>query len=284
MRTPGARAEQSAPAWGAQVPVERSARCSVRSKPPLLSALGAGPSPGSWPLSAAEGPGGGGPGAGARDVNEGNPRSFRCSTPRCAGRQRYQRRRRRPWLQIAVVWLLLATEPPPRAEPRSPWKEGGERKRLRRRARRPQGSGSRPRPALPSGFDRSCAAGTKRQGAPGLGVSLPRERQMTGALRECNMAAPARRLGSLGPPARRGRGLRRAPAAASRAGISPARAPDPEPGWAEGSGARTRPPSPSALCSPLRRHPALARLFMETLEDSATLGGTADLLELPRTV
>lgn len=63
---------------------------------------------------------------GARDVTEGNPQGFKCSSPRCRRRQRYQRLRRRPWLRIAVVWLLLATEPLPSAQPRSPWNEGGE--------------------------------------------------------------------------------------------------------------------------------------------------------------
>lgn len=45
-----------------------------------------------------------------------------------------ERRRRRPRLQIAVVWLLLATEPLPSAQPRSPGKEG-------RQAGRQEGGG-----------------------------------------------------------------------------------------------------------------------------------------------
>lgn len=122
-----------------------------------LSAVGAGPSPGSWLLNAAEDPEGRDEDSGRRrerDVNEGHPQSCKCSTSRCRRRQRYRRPQRQPWLQIAVVWLLLATEPLRSAQPRSPWKEGGEGKRLRRggrAARATVGLNLAPEPSGPFG-------------------------------------------------------------------------------------------------------------------------------------
>lgn len=111
-------------------------------------------------------------------------------------------------------------------------------------AGRPQG----PRPPAPGGpsgpWPQLCR--TKGQGAPGLGVSLPLERQITGALREGNMAAGSRRPGSFGPPAGR-RGRRR-----RRAWPAPSQAREWEPGRARGSFARgPASPAPRALCFPL---------------------------------
>lgn len=122
----------------------RAARAAVCAPSSLLSAVGAGPSREAGFCAELRVLKDEDPDRGARDVSEGHPQGCKSSTPRCKRRQRYQQRRRQPWLQIAVVWLLLATEPLPSAQPRSPWKEGGEGKRLRRRGR----AGSAARRAL----------------------------------------------------------------------------------------------------------------------------------------
>lgn len=122
-----------------------AARAAVCALPvPLLSAVGAGPSRGAGFCAELRVPEDEDPQRGREMSARATPQSCKRSTPRCKRRQRYQRRRRQPWLQIAVVWLLLATEPLPSAQPRSPWKEGGEGKRLRRRGR----AGSAARRAL----------------------------------------------------------------------------------------------------------------------------------------
>lgn len=181
------------------------------------------------------------------------------------------------------MWLLLATEPLPSAQPRSPWKEGGEGKR-RRRGR--AGSAAR-RDRVPSRGPPSLRAVTLvglPQRALGSGVSLPRERQITGVLRECNMAALARRLGAL--PVRRGR---RGPRTSQRCrllpsglGVRTAGAPRLRAGPSQGQPRADSPRArPSALCSPLDRHLALRGLFMVTLEERVTQGDARRRPETP---
>lgn len=284
-KAPGAGTKQSAPISGAQVPVQRGARSSVLSKPPLLSAVGAGPSQGSWLLSGAESTGGWGPGAGVREVNEGNPRVSNarprgvrecsgtngcCGGPDCKSPS------------CGCYWqpsLCLARSP---AAPGRKVARGSRCGASATPARQPTRLSLPPAPCGPFGLWPQLW-GTKGWRALRLGVSLPRKRQITGALCECNMAARARSLGSFSPPGRRGRRRPcRAPTGSFPGGQSVLLAP-PTPSPAEQRAAvRADSPRvhPSALCSPLGRHLTLRGLLMETLEDLATLGWTPGFLAL----
>lgn len=170
------------------------------------------------------------------------------------------------------MWLLLATEPLRSSQPRSPWKEGGEGKRLRHSGRAGRTTGrALPRAGalrFPSGL--VCSCHTKGHRALGLGVTLSRERQITGAFCECNMAAGSRRLGSFSPPERRGPRTRQStccsfPRRESALLVPPIGSPA-----GPRAASRVDPPRlhPSVLCSPLGRLLTLRRLSMETLEDS----------------
>lgn len=181
--------------------------------------------------------------------------------------QRYQRRLRRPRLQIAVVWLLLATEPLPSAQPCSSWKEGGEGKRLRRRrlaaARAPRSLRALtaavrrggPKGSSDGGVAASEASNYWRplcmqHGSSGSKTGCIRSAAEAGAARSAGRPpapSPGREPGLLAPPTR-GRAEPRAAARADSPRVHPA---------ALCSGARQAPHASGAVQGDPRRpgHP-----------------------------
>lgn len=140
------------------------------------------------------------------------------------------------------MWLLLATEPLPSAQPRSPWKEGGEGKPLRRHRHTGSAAHRALAPACALRSLRALTAAVRHEGLKGSSVGGVADSEASNHWRPLRMqhGSSGSKPGFIQSAGEEGEvpTLQRAHRLLSRRAVSPARAPDSEPRRAKGCCAR----------------------------------------------